>query len=222
MPASLRHTLLGRLQRRLEQRGYPRLQMALLVALTGGAGFLCSFTLLRSGIDAMWLRYLISVGAAYLAFLVLLWLWMRISAPSYVDLRDLTRLDSADPAWDDARREHDSRRGPSLWDMVDMELEFALPVMVLVFVGSMLVASCYIVYTAPVLFAELMLDGVLAVTLYHRLRALDVRHWLETAIRRTYPTFLLAGVILVVAGLGMSQYASQAKSMGEVLMQMTH
>jgi hypothetical protein len=98
-----------------------------------------------------------------------------------------------------------------------VELELALPVMVLVFLGSMLVASFYIVYAAPVLFAELMLDGVLAVTLYRRLRTIDVRYWLETAIHRTYATFLWAGVVVVVAGFGMSHYVPEAKSVGEVL-----
>jgi len=218
MAASLRQTIIGRLKARLEQRGYPRLQMLLLVALTGGVGFLCSTLMLWSGVNEMWLRYLVSVGAAYLAFLGLLWLWMRVSAPSYVDPRDLTRLDAADPAWDDAWRENESSGyRPSLWDIADAELGLALPVLLLVFLGATLVATCYIVYAAPVLFAELMLDGVLAITLYRRLRTLDVRHWLQTALRRTFSTFLLAGVILVVAGLGMSEYAPEAKSLGDVL-----
>ena len=217
MALPLRHTILGRLQRRLEQQGYPRLQMAVLVALTGGAGFLCTFTMLQHGVEAMWLRYLVSVGVAYVTFLLLLWLWMRISGPSYVDPRDLARPDAADPRWEDGQRGRSRSDGSSLWDAVNFELDLALPLMVLVFLAAMVAASFYIVTAAPVLFAELLLDGVLAATLYRRLRTIDVRHWLESAISRTYATFLWAGVVLVVAGWGMSLYVPEAKSVGEVL-----
>jgi hypothetical protein len=218
--ASFRQNIVGRLQRRLEQDGQPRLQMTLLVALTGGVGFLCSVALLHAGLDELWLRYLLSVGAAYLAFLSLLWLWMRISAPSYIDARDLRGLTSVDQSWDDHWTESSPQRGPSLTDVVGVELELALPLLVIVFLGTLLIACCYIVYGAPLLFAELMLDGVLAATLYQRLRTLDARHWLETALRHTWPTFLLAAVIMVVAGLAMTQYLPSARSIGEVLRQL--
>ena len=214
---SLRQNIIGRLQRRLEQQGQPRLQMTLLVALTAGAGFLCSVALLHAGLAALWLRYLVSVGAAYLAFLSLLWLWLRISAPSYIDARDLTGLARGDQSWDDHWREARPRGGPSLADLVGIEIELALPLLVLVFVCTLLIACCYIVYGAPLLFAELMLDGVLAATLYQRLRTLDARHWLETALRHTWPTFLLAAVIMVVAGYAMEQYLPGVRSIGEVM-----
>lgn len=66
-----------RLQRRLLQDSYPRLQMGLIIALTGAAGLLCSFTMLRAGIASMTLRYPLAVAAAYLVFLLLLWIWLR-------------------------------------------------------------------------------------------------------------------------------------------------
>ena len=222
MAPPVRHTILGRVKRRLEHNGYPRLHMALLVALTGGAGFLCSFTLLTHGMRAMWLRYLLSVGVAYLVFLLLLWLWMRISGPSYVDPRDLARLDADGPDDTDWRERKSSGNGPSMWDALEWEFELALPVMVLVFFVSMLLASFYIVAAAPLLFAELLLDGVLAVTLYRRLRTVDVRYWLGTAVRRTYSTFLVAGAILVVAGWCMGHYVPTAQSVGEVLQRVIH
>jgi hypothetical protein len=220
MPAVSRHTILARLRARLEQRGYPRLQMALLVALTGGAGFLCSSAMLRSGVEQMWLRYLVSVAVAYFAFLVLLWLWLLISAQNYVDHHDLRELTAQrrDESWRDPERK---RLGPSLTDALNVELELALPLLVLVVAAAVLAASFYIVYAAPVLLAELLLDGVLALTLYRRLRTLDRRHWLETAIRRTYATFLWTGVILVVAGLAMAHYVPGARSMGEVIVRLS-
>jgi hypothetical protein len=61
----------------LEKRGYPRLQMLLLVGLTGGAGFCASFVMLHLGVDALALRYPLAVVIAYGAFLRLLWVWLR-------------------------------------------------------------------------------------------------------------------------------------------------
>jgi hypothetical protein len=191
--------------------------MALLVALTGGAGFLCSAALLDAGVTQLWWRYLLSVGAAYLTFLILLWLWMRLRAPSYIEAHDLMGLTREDQSWDDAWRERRSRRETSLEDLLDGDLEVVLPLLAIMLLGTVLVACFYIIYAAPVLFAELLLDGVLSATLYHRLRTLDARHWLETALRRTYKLFLAAAAAMVVSGLAMALYAPNARSIGEVV-----
>ena len=42
-----------RLMRKLEWDGFPRLQMLFLVILTGAAGMVASYALLRSGVDSM-------------------------------------------------------------------------------------------------------------------------------------------------------------------------
>jgi len=217
MAVSLRQTIIARLRQRLEQRGAPRLQMALLVVLTGGAGFLCSVALLHAGVTELWLRYPLSVGGAYLAFLMLLWWWIRISAPSYIDPRDLVGLTRADQSWDDTWREPRSKRGPSWEDLFDFDGELGLPLLVLALLGTLLFACGYLVYGAPLLFAELILDGVLAVTLYRRLRTLDVRYWLETAVRRTFMTFFWAAVIMAIVGAGMADHAPGARTLGEVI-----
>jgi hypothetical protein len=74
-------------------RGSPRLLMSLLIAATGGAGFLASWLLLRGGLETMWVRYALSVAAAYLVFLGLLGLWIlrhrrreRVSEDPGIDL----------------------------------------------------------------------------------------------------------------------------------------
>jgi hypothetical protein len=162
-------------------------------------------------------RFALSAIGVYLAFLVLLWLWIRLRAPSYIDARDLLGLTSEDQGWDDAWRER-SRRGPKWEDLLDGDwLEYALPLLVLALLGSVLFTCFYIIYAAPVLFAELMLDGVLSATLYRRLRTLDARHWLETAVRRTYKLFLGAAATVFILGLVMEAYAPGARSIGEVL-----
>lgn len=53
-PQVHRSAEIGRIRGKLERDSFPRMQMFLLVALTGGAGFFASFVLLRSGVVEMW------------------------------------------------------------------------------------------------------------------------------------------------------------------------
>ena len=236
----LRRRLVLQLRRQLERDSYPRLQMMLLVALTGAAGFLCSTLLLHSGMDEMGLRYLISVGCAYLVFLVLLWLWLRTSADDYDSVPDAVDWSNALPSphqhgwtggggrfggggaqgrWESTPVEYERSESIAPFDSVDVDGadEFAIPLVVLIFAVTLVLASFSIVYSAPVLFAELLLDGVLAATLYRGLKRLETRHWLETALRRTLLPFIVAAVLLAAAGWGMQVYAPGAHSLGEVI-----
>lgn len=81
-----------RVRRQLEQDAYPRLQMGLIVALTGAAGWLLSALLLALGMDQMALRYPAALGGAYLVFLGLLWLWLRTQAQDYDLLPDVVDM----------------------------------------------------------------------------------------------------------------------------------
>jgi hypothetical protein len=229
-----RSQLIDRVRRELEHRGYPRLQMLLLVSLTGGAGFLASYVLLHSGFETLSWRYGLSVAIAYVFFLLLLWLWLRTDAGGSDDigetLGDLgeTLGDLADGVRPRGRRHehyHDASSEsladlPELPDVSDAD-ELAIPLGILLAVVTLVVtvlaASLSIVYSAPVLFAELLVDGVLAATLYRRLRRLDSRHWLHSAVRRTFMPFAITAVLMMAAGWGLSSYAPTAKSLGEVL-----
>ena len=81
-----------RVKDRLERESFPRVQMTLLVALTGGFGLLASFTMLQFGMDSMAVRYPLALVCAYLFFLFLIWLWLRTNARDYLDLPDFTDL----------------------------------------------------------------------------------------------------------------------------------
>ena len=238
-PPLQRHQLVARLRARLLQQGFPRLQMLLLVSLTGMAGFLASFTLLWLGLAEMWLRYLVAVSFAYLAFLGLLWLWLRTRAEDYVDIPDVSGLSPSRGGWhegDDfsggegefggggASGSFDSPQGDtvgnafeSVGDAVSGADELALPLVVILFVGALLLSSLWIVYSAPILFAELLVDGVLAASLYRRLRGLESQHWLETALKRTVWPFVVTGLLVSAIGWGMQVYAPGAQSIGEVM-----
>lgn len=82
-------------------------------------------------------------------------------------------------------------------------------------------ASVWLVVSAPALFAELLLDGILVGQLYRRLRRFDGRHWLETALRKTAVPFLVTGISLAIAGFAMQRFAPEARSIGEVWKRIT-
>lgn len=227
----------------LERDGFPRLQMLLLVATTAGSGFVASYLLLQAGLTEMWVRYLAAVGVAYLVFLGLLWLWMRTRVEDYVDVPDLVPSSghgegggrifggnggefggggasgTFDTPADLASVQSDSLGpvGDAVGAVADAD-ELALPLVALAVLAALVLSSFWVVYSAPVLFAELVVDGVLAASLYRRLRRIESRHWLKTAMRRTFMPFVVAAVIVALAGWGMERYAPEAKSVGDVLL----
>ncbi|HEX8988354.1 MAG TPA: hypothetical protein VF816_10360 [Rhodocyclaceae bacterium] len=241
-----RHDEIARIRADLERGGFPRLQMLLLVTLTGASGFVASYALLHGGMLDMWLRYLAAFGIAYLAFLALLWLWLRTRAEDYADLPDPTDgVPTPRPGHPDAcfagkggesggggasgsfdapgepvsaPTDAVDSLGEALGTAAEAE-EFAIPLVVLILAAAMVASSLLVVYSAPTLFAELLLDGVLSATLYRRLRGLETRHWLETAIRRTALPFALTAIAVSAAGWAMAIHAPGAHSIGDVVFQ---
>src|SRR5687767_7453502 len=135
-----RHRVIERIRRELELRGYPRLQMLLLVSLTGGAGFLASYALLHAGVETLSWRYGLAVAIAYLFFLLLLWLWLRTDLANYDGFEDvLVEVADAVPArrgdsggrWEDTTSEPlvelpDVPGMPDVGGVADAD-EFAIP-----------------------------------------------------------------------------------------------
>lgn len=218
-----RRTEIVRLRAELERNGFPRLKMLLIVGLTGGAGLVASYCLLRwGGVDSMALRYPLALCIAYVVFLFLLWLWLRTDAEDYGDIPDVSWLPSPKgrgcgqgttprPQADDAAGES------GVLDAVTAADEFAIPIVVLAAIVAVAASSLWVVYSAPMLFAELLVDGVLAASLYHRLRGLETQHWLQTAIQKTALPFGATAIALVVCGLALQHYVPEAKSLGDVI-----
>jgi hypothetical protein len=236
------------MRRRLLRDGFPRIQMFILVALTALAGFGVSVALLAAGMDTIALRYLLSVGVAYLVFLLLLWLWLHTSAADYLD------VPTPGATGGDAGTAHAAADGPAAFsggggsfdgggasayvdfDAGDSALgaiaekpleaigqaeEAALPLAVLLLVlalaAGIALSSLFVIWSAPVLFAEILVDAMLAAGLYRRLRVLDQRHWMLAALRHSALPFLLTALLAAGAGWAMQQYAPTAVSLGQVL-----
>lgn len=238
-----RHQEIQRIRGDLERGGFPRFQMLLLVTLTGGSGFASSYILLHVGLAEMWFRYLASFGVAYLMFLLLLWLWLRTSAGDYAEFPDFSGsspsgsggsgpchsgaggdlgsmhtgglVDSPHEVLS-AKGDSGSALGDAFGTVAEAE-EFAAPLFVLVLAAAMVCLAALMIYSAPTLFAELLVDGVLSASLYRRIRGLEARHWLETAVRRTAVPFAITAAIVSAFGWGMSLYAPEAHSIGDVI-----
>ena len=258
-----------RLVARLEDQSFPRLQMSLVVAMTGGSGLLASFLMLKAGIESMVLRYPLALIVAYAVFMLLMWIWLLVTSRDFdelaveglghsVDVADvLIRSSSASrgsfptrgPGFESggggdfggggASASFDSSGGAAMppvrvtgtsqsWagggssgssssDAGGFFSDLDVRLLLVALAIGIALASLYVVYIAPVLFAELLFDGVLSYRLYAHLKKEERQHWLETAFKKTAWPFIATGLLLVAVAAGMSSYAPGAKSLGEVL-----
>ncbi len=100
---------------------------------------------------------------------------------------------------------------------VDLDAEgCGLVILAVVALLGGLIAVFYIVYIAPVLLAEILVDAVLLRGLYSRMRFIERKNWLRTAVRKTLFPAILCVVFFGIAGGCFQMLAPEAKSIGEV------
>jgi hypothetical protein len=224
------------LKRRLMRKSYPRLHASLILLLTGLAGFLVSFVLLRIGLSAMWLRYPIAILFAYGVFLILLRIWLALSRTSDwdVDVEDIVdttvEVESYDSSTDvstftstqsvstSTTTSNSSSTGFSF--NLDLDDAWWILLVIVVLLGAA-IAALYVVYIAPALLAEILLDGVLMAGLYKRVKNIDHQHWLRGALSRTAVPAILIVVFFTIAGFAMQKAVPGAHSIGEVWREFT-
>ena len=78
-----------------------------------------------------------------------------------------------------------------------------------------LVVSFYVIWAAPALLAEILVDGLLVAGLYKRVKNAERRHWLRAAVRRTLLPVVLTAVSFTAAGYAMQRAVPEARSVGE-------
>ncbi len=240
--SSQRKNRVEAINRQLLKGGLPRFQMTFILLLTGLAGFLTSFSLLHLGIGQMWLRYPVAIFAAYCVFLLLLrvWLWLQDNRRSEIDLSvmnfDLSA--GADNAvtsnfsgggdfggggaggsWSDGVSTASVSSDVSVLDSVNVDLDLEELGLVILAVAALvggIFAAFYVIYIAPVLLAEIFVDGVLLAGLYKKTKDLEKTNWLKTAVRKTLLSAILAFLLFTIAGFTMQKIAPEARSIGEV------
>lgn len=230
------------MERRLLRRSWPRLLVSLILSLTGMAGFLTSFFLLNLGVSRMWLRYPIAILTAYGVFLVLLGLWLWLQRRSLHTDSDLLALDfvptdtfspgeslhfgggdaggaGAGGSWGQSVSSPTASSGSSASSDLGFDFDLGegclIVIAILAVVGG-LVASFYVIYIAPALLAEILVDGALLAGLYRRVKHIEPGNWLQTAVRRTILPAILAAVFFTVAGVALQKAVPTAQSIGDV------
>jgi hypothetical protein len=230
--------------RALQRFGWPRTQMFLIIAITGLSGFIASVLLFYSGVSEMAMRYPIAIAVAYLLFLVQLWIWLY--AGDTLDANGLDsggghgetghgfeggggqfggggatgHWDSA-PAFDDSSSSFDAV-GDSLSPAVDVADGEGCVVVVVVaaiaiLAGGLFLSAFYLVWGAPALLGELLVDAALSYGLYRNLRKQHREFWLFTALRRTAWLFLLVAVLASLVGMGLAKWAPGSRTLGEAM-----
>lgn len=189
--------------------------MTLIVAATAATGFLASASLLALGMKLIWFRYVLATSIAYVGFLGFVWMWLRWSeGDADMDVGDVRD-------WCDlAPRESHAQAGPDLDTSSTFDLDgegWLVGVALVAALVALAVSAGYMVFTAPAFLAEVLLDGTLSYGLYRRVRDLDRRHWLASAIERSMIPFGAVVACVVIAGLAMNAYVPTADSIGDVL-----
>ena len=108
--------------------------------------------------------------------------------------------------------------GSSFLDGLDLDLDeaFWIAIIIIALAGAF-IALFYVIYIAPVLLAEILVDGALAAGIYQRVKKIDRRYWLKTAVKKTILPVLVIAVCFSIAGYGMQDVAPEARSIGEFL-----
>jgi len=98
---------------------------------------------------------------------------------------------------------------------VDFEEGCLILIAIVALIGGA-VACFYVIYIAPALLAEILVDGVLLAGLYRRVRNIEQRHWLLAAVRRTLAPAMLAAMFFAIAGWGLQKAVPEAHTIGQV------
>ena len=236
-----RRKVLDEMRRRFIARGYPRVVVSLILALSGLVAFGFSASALAFGLDHMGLRYLAAAIVGYGTFLLLIRVWIALHRIGWhVDLSvpDVSLPSSSGGSAPSLfSGGHSGGAGASGgWDSsasnfssvdVDVDVDEAWPVVLAVLlaiaflVGSVL-AMLYVIYAAPALLAEVALDAALVAGIYRKLRKEEARHWLGSAFRHTWLAAMIVAICLYAAGMAFQWAMPDARSIGDVVRALRH
>jgi hypothetical protein len=194
--------------------------MFFLIAAAGGSAFVASYALLHAGVAEMWLRYPLALSIAYALFLALLWLWMKTKPEHYDSAPDLANAFPTRGPSEAAAGASEAGGGAASAVEIGagaLSGELALPLGILLLALALLFSSFYVVYSAPLLFSEILTDALLATALYRRLRRLQSRHWLKTAVRHTALPYVMTLFAVTAVGYALTAAYPDAVTLGDLL-----
>jgi hypothetical protein len=244
--------------RRVEQlllaTSFPRLHMALILALSAVGAFLTSASFVALGLEVMGVRYALAVVGGYLFFLAFVRLWIAYQTRNWsfgrrkldrsprsndlgnVDLPDLSAFGElgnaaqggfsggggafggagASGSFGDAAPTEGS--SSDVLDGIgggDGE-GVAIVIAIVALLGGLL-ALGFVVYSSPILLAEVLLDVAVVGALYRKNQRHERGHWAAGVLRRTYKPMLVLAVFATVFGVATQSLAPEQHTLGAVL-----
>lgn len=108
--------------------------------------------------------------------------------------------------------------GGSSLDSMDFDLDDGAALLIVALILLLVLgAFVYVIYIAPALLAELIIDGAVATTLYKPVKNIERRYWLGTALKKTaIPAVIIAG-LFAAAGFVMQAAEPSARTFGDFL-----
>jgi hypothetical protein len=232
-----RQAAVSRLTARLTRHHSPRLTMMLVVACAAGIGFLVSASLLWMRVRYMPVRYGVACLIGYGVFLALMNRWLghhsrQSEVNNLLDAGDVvTSLEipgvfsggrsgggGASASFDAAGVSPPVAPVPLVkgksWDLDLDEGGKVLPLLAVIAIVAGLVACGSVIWSAPGMLAELLVDGAVAGAAYGRLRR-SRSDWTLDVVRRTWmpATALIATFVLL--GLAGHYFKPDADSIGD-------
>ena len=105
----------------------------------------------------------------------------------------------------------------SSWNL-DLDVDDLWPVfLAVVCVAGGVLALAYVIYSAPVLLAEVAVDAAIMTGLYRQLKKRAPRYWVTTVVRHTAVPALVLVVFAALAGYAAERLAPDARSIGGVI-----
>jgi hypothetical protein len=199
--------------------------MTFVIAASVTVWFGSSEALRWCGISAMWLRYPLALAVTYGLFLVLLSLLAMRTARRLDSRRDVLRRQSLRHQWHSDEEDELKKFNDFLDDVGDGFRQSneagkcctALPAFLTLMLSATVILICiYFVWLAPVIFAELIVEGSLAMWLYRPNARGTSTNWFHISLEQTgLPAFLMAAC-LVTVGIGFQIYAPEAETIVDV------
>ena len=222
----------------LERNFFLRLHMFLILSATIGSGLLATKVLLKIGVNSLALRYALAVCAAYLAFLILIriWLFYVRMARGGVDF-SADGVDwalrtwqpdgttgggefgggGASGSWEGGAAPVKSGGGGKSSFSFDLGGdEGVVVVLFVVLVLSLLVIGIYIIYTAPVMLSEAAFEAALAAALVRGAKKIQRPGWMGVVWRATIWPFIIVLVLSTALGYAAHRYCPKAKKLRDV------
>lgn len=88
-------------------------------------------------------------------------------------------------------------------------------ILALIAILAALLAIFYVIYIAPVLLAEIFIDGAIVAGLYRTVGRADSGYWLSTAVRKTVIPALLTAALFGAAGFFLNMAVPEAGTVGQ-------